>query len=122
MLAAYVAASTLGGLLHDHAGHGHCDVAGCQQGTADRENPGHRAGEADHAREVAGLNQDSPDGDPLHDDDCVVCRFVAQRVVAVETASLERLCKLSVELSIIRVRQATAPIARTVHSRAPPLG
>jgi hypothetical protein len=121
LLAAYVAASTFGGLFHDHAGHGHHEAdSGCQHGRAEHRCPGQPADE-DDAHQVAGVSQEAPDDDPLHDDDCEVCRFVAQKVVAVETASLERLCQLSVDLTTVDVSQPTAKVTRTTHSRAPPL-
>jgi hypothetical protein len=46
---------------------------------------------------------------------------LGQRVVNVEAAPLACLSELSAELAVIHVNQPDAPIARTTHSRAPPL-
>jgi hypothetical protein len=123
LVAAYLAANTLGGLLHDHAdnghgGHGHLDgQAHCQHGPSD-----HKCDQADDpaSHDVADATEHSDHGGPLHDDDCAVCRFAGQRVLAVETGPLERLCDLSVELTVVCARQIAATRAPTTHSRAPP--
>ena len=61
LLAAYLTASTVGGLIHDH----------------DEAIPCHGAGHLSGG--VAGLSLDAADGHAAHDDDCTICRFLGQR-------------------------------------------
>jgi hypothetical protein len=115
LLAAYLAATTLGGLFHDHA----CEVHASCAAACQHDHDGHHDPHADD--DVAGLGDEPADGNPLHDDACAICRFVGQRVMTVEAAELVRLCSLNVELPAVRISQPSAPLARTIHSRAPPL-
>ena len=100
LLAAYVAASTVGGLFHDHGSR--CsheerdqDAAACSQLAGDQRQHADDA-DADHLANEAGHRHG---GNPLHDDDCSVCRFVAQRVLACEVGTLDCSCELVVEFS-----------------------
>jgi hypothetical protein len=128
LLAAYLAANTFSGLFHDHSGEGHsgeghaCEghldgSAGCRHAAADHDSC-HDEHDSD---DVACLSDDAADGNPLHDDECAVCRFVGQRVMAVQTGGLDCLCDLIVELTAVHAVQPSVTIARTMHSRAPPL-
>jgi len=120
LLAAYLVANTLGGLLHDHAeplggtavccqhaDHEHGDVAQADRAQADRD--------------VAGFGALPAQGGALHDDDCTVCRFVGQRVLPVAESPLGVWTELSVELAIVHASQPVVTTLRTTHSRAPPL-
>jgi hypothetical protein len=103
LLVAYLTASTVGGLLHDH----------------DEAVPSHDTGH--WSGDVAGLIVDSADGHSAHDDDCTICRFLGQRSLSHDIRPLENSCGLSVELTLMGASQSVSPVARTTHSRAPPL-
>jgi hypothetical protein len=108
LLAAYLTASTLGGLLHDGLHHDH-DEAVPFEGT------GHSSGD------VAVVGVGAADGHSAHDDDCTICRFLGQRSLSPSIRPLESLCELSVALTPLGASQSVSPAARTTHSRAPPL-
>jgi hypothetical protein len=131
LLAAYVAVSTLSSLFHDHGcdSHGSCAGHGASSlchHTADHDGDHHADAEhgRSHDEDLATLDHDVLDHDaaeqPLHDDDCTICRFVGQRVMPVAVTSPQRLCDFHVELPALRVSQPLVPLARTLHSRAPP--
>ncbi len=121
LVLAYSAASCLSGLLHDHAGHdsfvhdGHVHGSSAQA-SCDHD---HDCAHADD-NELA-INGSLDDAQFAHDDDCVVCRFVGQRVVETKTCELDRSYELIVGLAVAHPSQPSAPVARTLHSRAPPL-
>jgi hypothetical protein len=115
LLAAYVAANTFSGLLHDHAEPRGGATACC--GYADHE---HADGEP-ATSDVAGVGGSPAEGAGLHDDDCTVCRFVGQRVLPVASGPLGTWTELSVELSVVHAIQPVVTTLRTTHSRAPPL-
>jgi hypothetical protein len=104
LLIAYLAASTVGGLLHDHDETLPCDGAG-----------GHLS------HDVADAGVAVADGHATHHDDCTICRCLGQRSLSNGIAPLDSLCQLSVELTLLHASQPASPIARTTHSRAPPL-
>jgi len=103
LLVAYLAASTVGGLLHDH----------------DEAVPSHDTGHL--SGDVSDLSVGAADGHSAHDDDCTICRFLGQRSLSHAIRPLESLCELSVELTLMGASQSASPLARTTHSRAPPL-
>ncbi len=104
LLIAYLAASTVGGLFHDHDETLPCDGA---------------AGHLSY--DVASASVAAADGQATHHDDCTICRFLGQRSLFGAIVPMDSLCQLSVELTLIHGSQPASPIARTTHSRAPPL-
>ena len=105
LLVAYLAAGTAGGLLHDH----------------DEALPCGRAEHSSHDHDSTALSIVSGEDDAAHDDDCTICRFLGQRSLSSEIRPLETSCELSVELALSFASQPVFSIARTTHSRAPPL-
>lgn len=116
VVAAYLAATTLGGLWHDHADHAgpdeHAAAGGCEHEAAE-----HGASHARCASESAGAVSH---GETSHDDDCVLCRFVGQRVITAEIGQLDQVSDLSVALVVAHPQRTVVSIASTTHSRAPP--
>ncbi|HEV3136855.1 MAG TPA: hypothetical protein VGZ26_03105 [Pirellulales bacterium] len=108
LLVAYLTASTLGGLLHEGLHHDH-DEAVPVEGTGYS------------SADVAGASIGAADGHSAHGDDCTICRFLGQRSLVLAICPLGNLCQLSVELSLTGASQTVTPLARTTHSRAPPL-
>jgi hypothetical protein len=117
LVAAWLLASTAAGLWHAHpAGQDHatsCAHAG--------HGNHHRVGEPRHTS----VNHDSGPAVAIHrtassHDDCVVCRFLAARVlpaaVVHHVASSEQVATLDAAEPI----DLSTPLARTTHSRAPP--
>ncbi|MBI3837200.1 MAG: hypothetical protein HY288_04605 [Planctomycetia bacterium] len=104
LLIAYLAASSVVGLLHDH----------------DEALPSASAA-GPSTKDVAVLSIGSADDHSAHDDDCAICRFLGQRSLSHAIRPIDRLCKLCVELTLVYASQSASPIARTTHSRAPPL-
>ena len=118
LLVTYVAATTLGGLLHDHGGCGeHEHVATCQYAGLDDERGDH---DHDEAANEPGLTADIPNR-TLLDDECAVCRFIAQRPMPVANGSIGVVCQLCVELHVEHASEPALSLQRTTHSRAPPL-
>ncbi len=118
LLATYVTATTLGGLLHDHGecgGHEH--VAACQHSGSDHDCGDH--GHRDAATEP-GLTAQIPNS-ALLDDDCAVCRFIAQRTMPVVNSTIGVVCQLCVELQVEHASEPSLALEGTTHSRAPPL-
>ena len=123
-LAAYLAATLAGDLFHVHgpsdpcaSGHHHCG------GSDHHHHPGHaaHAGSCGHEHGVAGHYSRPCDGQPLHDDDCTVCRFQGQKVLPVAlpdaAVSHDRIAELV---------QAEPPVvlnifARVFDTRGPPI-
>jgi DUF2946 family protein len=106
LLAAYLAANTVGGLFHQHGDVEHSGGR-CEHVALDFD--GHQHG-IDH----------STDGKSPHDDDCTVCRFAGLKTMPAAPVQLVALCDLSVELAVVHSRGPAATVARTLHSRAPP--
>ena len=120
LLAAYLAANTLGGLLHDHAVPIGGATACCQH--TDHEHADREHGDRAHAdSDVVGFGALPAQGGALHDDDCTVCRFVGQRVLSAVAGPLCAWTELSVGLAVVHASQPVVTTLRTTHSRAPPL-
>ena len=101
-LAVYLAASTVGSLLHDH------------------DAPEAEASHACHASmDVSGPGIAATDGHSHHDD-CTICRFLGQRPLSAEPEQIDIVCELSCELSLAFTAQPAAPPARSAQPRAPP--
>ncbi len=116
---AYLVASALSGLLHDHSHPSHSDacelhVAGCHDA--------HHDGLDGDACETASIPDRDLPSDPLSDDDCAACRFVAQcAVVTVPNADLMPLPVVA-EVRVWATIFFIQPIYSTGLARAPPLG
>lgn len=115
----YVLASTLSGMWHSHAGErcdaGKCHASAVAESAADRCSHHHHAG---HEHEV-GHGCEHPSC-PSDDDDCVVCRFVAQS--ALSTLPIAEPAK-SVVVAEVRAMAPSAPVIAILSSglaRAPP--
>jgi hypothetical protein len=115
LLAAYLAATTLGGLLHDHD-HGSHD--GCAGVCTSHD---HDDAACDcHEHEQAIAYGDS-DGSPLADDDaCSVCRFIGQRTTPVEPVQFAAISDACAEVVLAHPVQSPVSFPRTTQSRAPP--
>ena len=121
VVAAYLAATTLGGLWHDHTEHAGADHAGPDEhaaaGGCEHDAADHGASHAHCASESACAVSH---GQTSHDDDCVLCRFVGQRVITAEIGQLDQVSDLSVALAVAHPQRTVVSIASTTHSRAPP--
>lgn len=115
---AYLTATAASGLFHDHgeasSEHGN---AGCSHSAEHCHSP---SGECD-ARDVAGPGAQSSHAGAPHDDDCTVCRVTGQRVLPLAIVQVAPLCDVRVELTITRCERPVVALARTTHSRAPPV-
>ncbi|HVX10850.1 MAG TPA: hypothetical protein VHC22_06690 [Pirellulales bacterium] len=116
---AYFVASALSGLLHNHSHPGHSEacethVAGCGEA--------HRDGLPSDSCETASLPERGLPPDPLSDEDCPACRFVAQcAVVSVPAADLTPL-RVVAEVGVSAPVFFIEPIFSNGLARAPPLG
>ena len=110
VLASFLAANTLSGLLHDHPAEADGDHACCHQ---------HSGGEGDHDEGATGAR--SRHDTALHDDDCIACRFAGQRSLSVDVEHADHFCQLSIKLVAAPCDSPAVTLARTAHSRAPPL-
>jgi hypothetical protein len=116
---AYLVASALSGLLHDHSHPAHSD--GCELHVATCGDAHHDGLQGD-SHETASLPEHGPPSDPLSDDDCAACRFVAQcAVVSVPAADLTPLPVVA-EVRIAAPIFFIQPIYSSGLARAPPLG
>jgi hypothetical protein len=125
LLVSFLAANTLGALLHDHPADHHGDHACCHEhsaGEPDQDNTHHddtAHNDADHDNLASGVR--SQHDASLYDDDCLACRFAGQRSLDVDIASAEQFCQLSLKLS---ATPSDAPVTGRVlaaRPRAPPL-
>jgi len=115
LLAAYLAATTLGDLFHDHD-HG---AAGCCPRAVACADHDHESGDVDHDHPTRQSADEH--GSALHGDDgCAVCRLAGQRTVP--AAAVEPLTAGNViaEVAVAQPAQPIVSFARTTHSRAPP--
>jgi hypothetical protein len=117
---AYLLASALSGLLHQHAqgGHSHdshSHVASC----TDDHSEGLAA--AEQHRGIAGHEGDPSSPEPFSDD-CLACRFVAQgAVVSVPSSDLAPR-PIVAEVRVSAPRFFIEPVYSSSLARAPPLG
>jgi hypothetical protein len=114
LLLVYVTASTFSGLLHSHSHD--CAV--------DRHNHSEccRSGPHDHGfEEGVCLAHCEPAHQPLHDDDCAVCRFLGHRTTPAEVVEIDGLHHLSVQLPVVSTQAPSESTPRSFHARAPPL-
>jgi hypothetical protein len=124
-LAAYLSATTVGGLLHEH---GAAVTISHLSGACGHLADEHRAGSIDHGcDDHAGSDHSlekvavASNRGATHSDDCTLCRFVGHRSLSVESPSLDASWDVSRELPPILAVRPSSPIARTTHSRAPPM-
>jgi hypothetical protein len=107
---------------HDRGAHEHGERAdvpqGHDQGAVVAERVLRAAGFDDGALTRAAVPTVS--GLPSTDDDCVVCRFLAQKPPPVQVATVAVSCDFVACLPAPAVHGPAAPVARTLHSRAPP--
>jgi len=119
LLLVYVTASTFSGLLHSHSH----DLAVDHVSHCERHNHGEdcRPGARDHGSEegVDVAHRDAAH-QPLHDDDCAVCRFLGHRTTPAEVVELDGSHQLSVQLTVICTHAPTESAPRSFHARAPP--
>ncbi|MEX2113750.1 MAG: DUF2946 family protein [Pirellulales bacterium] len=108
-LAAYLLAVTAGGLMHDHAHHAAPgETAHC----------GHHH---HHSADYLATERDGPTPPVHHDDDCAVCRFLAQPVAPVTAIEADAHHERSIPLALAT---SDDPVRRPLdfaHARAPPL-
>lgn len=112
LLAGYLTAGTASGLLHEH---GH-DAARCEPTSHEHDSSDHGEADSDCDDREGFTAAHAP-----HDDDCVVCRFVGQRVIPAAIGQLDRACDLCTLLAVVRWSAARWSTPRTTHSRAPPV-
>jgi len=108
LAAGYLAANVLGGWVHDHAEH-----------AAEKKGSGVFCAE--------GAGKDSRPlfltaDDDGHDDDCTICRAAGQRVLQAPGFQPDGVHAVSAQLAAVLPANPVAPLARSVHSRAPPVG
>jgi len=144
----YLLATTAGGLFHDHAhehaGHdhkqGHCEQGHCHHHHVaeahdhDHDAHDHDAAEChehDHAEPgclaCAGEVESSDDEQALvvspvadDDSDCIVCRFLAQKPTPIHVVTILACSQSVAAVPAPAPIGPVAPLARTLHSRAPP--
>jgi len=135
----YVLATTVGGLFHDHSAHDHgahehvahdhgSDQHGSHELCLHAHIPSADAGVVDDLPLAAAFDSAAltPDARPAvsalpsADDDCVVCRFLAQKTSPVQVVTLHVSCDFVASLPAPAAIGPVAPVARTLHSRAPP--
>jgi hypothetical protein len=116
LLAAYLAAGTASSLLHDHGHDPACqhDAACHATGHSAADHDDHEHGDATGA---LGLSA----APAAHDDDCVVCQFLGQRVIQAQIAPLPAGHAPSFDVALVHTSQPVSASPRTTHSRAPPL-
>jgi hypothetical protein len=106
---AYLLATALSGLMHDH-GHAAGEVhAGDPAGIKSEADTGH---DADHGEPAT----------PVSDDDCAACRFVTQSAVVVVAAPAAGLTPIVAELRVSAPSFFIESIRLCGLARAPPLG
>jgi hypothetical protein len=121
LVSAYLAANTIGGMLHDHAAHSdHEHAAACHHEHVGQSDQDHDHDHDDHVEPEAGVvgicaGEDGPDHEG-----CAVCRFISQRSMPAPACSVGTLCQLNVELGVIAPPRPAVEPLRTTHSRAPP--
>ena len=141
MVVAYLAATFLGAVhQREHAAGssccaGLCDSGAsskrlCASGTRHRHEHAHRHGCGDgcHKYELARccsapLPEGTPDSTPPshHHDDCSICRAVGQLSLPIALVALPASNESVEVVSDDSPLLVAAPLARTLHSRAPPL-
>lgn len=116
---AYLLASALSGLLHNHSHSRHSHsrhshgphIAQCEQAHSD-----------EHRGEMPGHAADPSTPEPLSDDDCLACRFVAQcatvSVPMPDLAPRPIVAEVRVSAPIFFIE----PVYSNALARAPPLG
>ena len=108
---AYLAATSLGGLLHDHHhGLSHSESAACEL---------NHSGHALPADKSPAHENDS--STPLSDEDCLACRLAAQAGLVHLPAPEPGLCPLVVELRSAPPIFFVAPVQTCGLARAPPM-
>lgn len=128
VLAAYLAANTLGVLWHERL-HAHAPDVACCHADAEHTHAGHT--HASHARarhDHPGLRFPTPQDDSAgsfiaadtHDHNCVVCRVVGQPVVAAVVVELARSTAITADLALSPAAAPRSLSARLAQSRAPP--
>ncbi|HVA49046.1 MAG TPA: hypothetical protein VNH11_21975 [Pirellulales bacterium] len=114
---AYLLASALSGLLHNHA-HGPACV---EHGPSDRMH-GHLAGvelDCDHVSHAEHDGSSLPG--PASDDDCLACRFVAQSALILLPPPQTAITPLVVELRSSVPTFFIEPVHKSGLARAPPI-
>ncbi len=116
LVAAYLAATTLGDVLHEHRHH---DGDACLAGTASEAFDGSSPLASDQGDGVVSLRKCSSGAS--HDDECVICRFVGQRSLPIEIATFDPLCELVGDLTLAAPARPSILLPLSARPRAPPL-
>lgn len=116
---AYLLASALSGSLHSHS-HGEMDAQhDCVALVGEHQQ--HAVGHDDHLSDLSGKHEDAPCPQPLSDDDCAACRFVAQPALfCVPTVDLTP-APAAAEVRVVAPSIFIEPIYSSGLARAPPL-
>ena len=117
---AYLLASALSGLLHNHVQDGHShgphgELAQCDQAHGDG-----LAGD-EHRDELPGRAGDHSTPEPLPDCDCLACRFVAQCAMVLVPAPVLTARPIVAEVRISAPVYFIEPVYSNALARAPPL-
>jgi hypothetical protein len=117
VLAAYVAAHTLGAVLHEHL-HVHAGDQVCCH-AHDHAHAGQR-----HSPDTASERTDDSAGElnglPAHDDGCIVCRIAGQKVLPALAIATDVSAGVCPDLIPSPAALPRTIAARLAHSRAPP--
>jgi len=122
LVAAWLLASTAAGLWHAHpTGHDHATSC-THAGHAHHDHPSHS--QRASAQRASAQSECWPTGaiqrTVSDHDDCVVCRFLAARVLPAAVVQLAAPGERIATLVAAEPIDLSAPLARTTHSRAPP--
>jgi hypothetical protein len=122
LAAGYLAANVLGGWVHDHADHAAEEKGSgvfCRE-SAEKDSRPLFSALFSAAGVVALTADDAAHG--AHDDDCTVCRTAGQRVLQAPGFQPDGVHAVSAQVAAVLPANPIAPLARSIHSRAPPLG
>jgi hypothetical protein len=111
VLAAYLAAQTLGAVLHERL-HVHAGDSACCHTHAAQDHSQRCERPADPAGDLNGL--------PSHDDGCVVCRIAGQKVLPAVAATADVSAGVYPDLIPSPAAAPRTIAARLAQSRAPP--
>jgi hypothetical protein len=128
LAAGYLAANVLGGWVHDHEMHDHADHAdpAMAECCAHDAHHGHGEHHDDGATDALPAGVVSLTADDAahggHDDNCTICRAAGQRVLQAPGFQPDGVHAVSARLAVVLPANPVAPLARSIHSRAPPVG